>query len=104
MLVLLGNELNTELPLGVGSSVDGIVKISSVEVRILTGKLVVSVRYQSQVAFIIHLESLVPNERVGTEMRGPVVLDKGALPLRINKTEGVDWESGARLSARSSMP
>jgi hypothetical protein len=48
----------------------------------------------------LELESFVPNERVGTKMRDPVVLDEGALALGVDQSEGVDTET-LHVSERS---
>jgi hypothetical protein len=74
VLILLLDDLYTELPLGVGTSLDGIVQISSVEVGVLP----------------VELQCLVPYQTVCAEMRGPVVLDKGTPSILIEQAEGVD--------------
>jgi hypothetical protein len=84
VLVLLLDELDTEFPLGVCSSLNGVVQISSVEIWVLSSKF----------------QSLVPDKRVCTKMRHPVVLDKGALALGIDQSESVDTET-LHVSERS---
>jgi len=87
------DELNTELPLGVGAGVDGIVQISSVEVWILSVKL----------------QCFVPNERVCSQMWCPVELDIGSLAFLGNEYEGVYSKTlnvsvGARDCTVGQMP
>jgi hypothetical protein len=79
VLIFLVDKLNTELPLGVRPGFNGVVKIPSVEVRILT----------------CQLQGLVPNKGVCTKMRCPVEFDKGALALVVDQTEGVNCAKSA---------
>lgn len=84
VLVFLLDQLDTKIPLGVGASLDSVIEISSVEVGILAGEL----------------ECLVPDERVCTEMRHPVVLDESGFAFSVDKTEGVNTET-LHVSERS---
>lgn len=72
ILIGLGNNLDTELPLGVGTVLDGFHEILAVEVGVLTSKL----------------QGLIPNKGVNTELRGPDELDKVTLALVVNEREG----------------
>jgi hypothetical protein len=60
VLVFFLDNLHAELPLGIGASLDRIVQVATVEVRVLAREL----------------ECLVPDERVGAKVRGPVVFDE----------------------------
>jgi hypothetical protein len=77
VLVCLGKDLNTKVPLGEGSVVNGLVEVLSVEIGVLASKL----------------ESLVPDEAVNTKAWLEVELDKEALALGVVESEGVDTET-----------
>jgi hypothetical protein len=77
VLLGLGNDLNTELPLGVGAAVDSHPQVLAVEVWILTSDL----------------KSLVPDEAVYTELGSEVELDKVPLALVVDECVGVDTET-----------
>lgn len=74
MLILLLDDLYTQLPLGVSTCLNGIVQVSSVEIGVLP----------------VELQCLVPYQTVCAEMRRPVVLDKSALSILVEQAEGVD--------------
>ena len=77
ILVLLGDGLDGKIPLGIGLVVDGLHQVLAVEVGILTRQL----------------QGLVPDERVHSEVRDPVELDKVALSLLVDQRERVDTEA-----------
>lgn len=77
VLVLLGNHLDSKVPLGVCLVVDGLHEVLAVEVRVLSSQL----------------QSLIPDQRVNTKVRDPVELDKMALALLVDQAECVDTKS-----------
>ena len=77
VLILLGNGLDTKLPLGVGTVLDGLPEIFAMEIGILTSQL----------------QGLIPNEGVDTELGGPDKLDKVTLALGVDEGKGVDTEA-----------
>ena len=77
VLVCLGDDLDTKVPLGESAVVDGLVKVLSVEIGVLAGEL----------------ESLVPDETVDTKVWLEVELDEEALALGVVEGEGVDTET-----------
>lgn len=77
VLVLLGNGLDTELPLGIGTVLDSLPEILAVEVRVLTSQL----------------QGLIPNKGVDTELGSPDELDKVTLALGVDEGKGVDTET-----------
>jgi hypothetical protein len=74
-VILLGfrDTLDTKLPFWKGLVVNGLVKILSMEVRILTGEL----------------EGFIPHERVHAELRREVKFDESPFAAAVDKTEGV---------------
>jgi len=89
VLITLLDDLDTQLPLGVVSSLDGIPKISSQPIGIGT----------------LQLDRLVPGERVGALNWLPVELDESSLALSIDQDEGVDSKTldGSVRSGESSV-
>ena len=77
VLVLLGNGLDTKLPLGVGAVLNGLPEILAMEIRVLTSQL----------------QGLIPDEGVDTELGSPDELDKVTLALGVDESKGVDTES-----------
>lgn len=77
VLVFLGDELDTELPLRIGAIVDGFVQILAMEIRVLTSKL----------------ESFIPHQGVDAQLWGPDELHEGSFTLSVDQRESVDTES-----------
>ena len=75
--LLLGEQLEAELPLRKGAGLDGLPEIAPVEIGI-------SAR---------DLHRFVPVERVGARHRVPVEFDEGRFAFRVDQPEGVDSEA-----------